>query len=230
MCLKDNLGIWTLSLCLALVVSCSGGGSSETDSPVAPQVTPGTAEAQDVESGASGHYLWGYYMVSIDPESLEAEVVPVRQVTDHWNVLNWLEQGPCTTCLQITGITASDHGTTLVDVMIRHPFSNPNVTGFDVRGIAMFDGSREFPYAGLTSSDRTLGDGELVNTEGYTALYSADTAGWGKTMFTLFWSNVRSCSTGGSRQSGSPMESVSQRMKRLWKTVKKLHREYINPL
>jgi len=28
----------------------------------------------------------------------------------------------------------------LVDVEIKHPFSNPDFTGFDVRGIVMFNG------------------------------------------------------------------------------------------
>ena len=36
-------------------------------------------------------------------------------------------------------------GTLLVDVELSHPFGNPNYTGFDVRGIAMFDATSAFP-------------------------------------------------------------------------------------
>jgi hypothetical protein len=76
-------------------------------------------------------------------------------------------------------MTNSDHGTKLVTVSIKHPFSNPNLTGFDVRGIAMFNGSHMFPEAILNISDRTQGDGELINADGYTTLYNFTTKGFG---------------------------------------------------
>ena len=65
-------------------------------------------------------------------------MVAVRDVTTHFNVLKFLEKGPCTDCVAILSMTNFDHGTKLVDVQITHPFGNPNLTGFDVRGIAMF--------------------------------------------------------------------------------------------
>ncbi len=118
-------------------------------------------------------------MVSIDPEHMQAHIIPLRQVTEHWNVLKWLEQGPCTNCVKLSNLHASGTGTILIDVEITHPFDPANFTGFDVRGIAMFAGSHEFPAAGHTISDRTMGEGELVSAEGFTSLYNPGTEGAG---------------------------------------------------
>jgi len=135
------------------------------------------AEISD-SSGAS-HHLWGYYLVLHDPAEKKTTIFPVRNAGMHWNVLSWLEQGPCLDCVSVTGITPTPDGTIQFDVEIQHPFSSANLTGFDVRGIAMFHGSEIFPVAALTLSDRTAGDGELVNPDGYTTLYNSSTAGSG---------------------------------------------------
>ena len=110
---------------------------------------------------------------------MKYEIVPVRQPVTHFNVLNWLEKAPCSNCLAITKFQPSGTGTILVDVKITHPFAVPNLTGFDVRGIAMFAGSHVFPEAKLTTSDISAGEGELVNAEGFTGLYNSTTEGSG---------------------------------------------------
>jgi len=62
---------------------------------------------------------------------------------------------------------------------LEHPFPSPNLTGFDVRGIAMFNATGIFPTAGLSWSDRDLGDGAVVAPDGYTTLYNSTTLGSG---------------------------------------------------
>ena len=161
-----------LLITLIATVSCAGGDSSNPV-PTTPDLT------RQVESTEAGHYLWAYYRISVDPVHNTYEITPFRQVSDHWNVLKFLEKGPCTTCVAILGIADTVNGTKLFDVQISHPFSSANLTGFDVRGIAMFAASHTFPTAGLTTSDREAGDGELVNADGYTALYNPSTAGSG---------------------------------------------------
>ncbi len=151
-------------------------GCSSQSPQTAPPVT--IQDANPV-SPRGGHQLWGFWLIGIDPETNQYEVLPARQAENHWNVLKWLEQGPCTNCLQITDFTDSDHGTKLVTVSIKHPFPNPNLTGFDVRGIAMLNGSHEFPTAGLNAPDASLGDGELINADGHTTLYNLTTVGCG---------------------------------------------------
>jgi hypothetical protein len=158
------------------LLGCSGSGG-----PVTPS-QPGQclAQTQIPFSGQSpGHFLWALYLVRIDGEHKLAEAIPVRQADTHWNVLKWLEQAPCTDCLEVGNIHPSGSGTVLCDVEIKHPFDKPELTGFDVRGIALFSGSRLFPVSGLNIPDRTLGDGELVNSDGYTTLYNLTTIGGG---------------------------------------------------
>jgi hypothetical protein len=127
----------------------------------------------------NSHQLWGYFNIFVDPSSNSNEVVPLRLASDHWNVLKFLDNGPCTNCVKITGITDSDHDTKLVTVSVKHPFPSPNLTGFDVRGIAMFTGSHLFPTSGLTISDKSLGQPELINADGFTTLYNIITIGKG---------------------------------------------------
>ena len=161
-----------LSILLITSLSCAGNGSA-TQTPITPDLT------RQIESSQPGHYLWAYYEIHVDPEQDLIEVVPFRQVDNHWNVLKFLEQGPCTNCVRVLSMDETGHGTKIFDVRITHPFTLSNLTGFDVRGIAMFAGSHTFPVAGLTTPERTLGDGELVNADGYTTLYNAMTAGSG---------------------------------------------------
>ncbi len=118
-------------------------------------------------------------MIVVDPEEKGFEIVPLRQVASHWNVVLWLEQAPCTDCMNILGWSGTPDGTLLFEVQITNPFDNPNLTGFDVRGIPMFRGSYVFDASGLNTPDRTSGDGELVNADGHTTLYNLTTIGSG---------------------------------------------------
>jgi len=160
-----------------VIYGCSGNDSPVLPSDSASTLLPEEFNRQTHES--TTHNLWSISTIYIDPASGKWSVLPVRDASIHWNVLSWLENGPCTNCIQLTGIQPSGTGTLEVDVRITSPFDNPKLTGFDVRGIAMFDGSAEFPISGLTYSDRALGNGELVNADGYTALYNSSTIGSG---------------------------------------------------
>jgi hypothetical protein len=162
---------------VALSLSCSQSGSSG-DSPTAPSVSDGTTQA--VDSGwENNRHLWSYSLFKYDPDTNRCEVIPVRLTASHWNVLKFLEQGPGSHCVKVLSVADSDHGTKLFEVEITHPFANPNLTGFDVRGIAMFYGNRFFPTLNVSTPDRRLGDGELINATGYTTLYHDGTQGCG---------------------------------------------------
>lgn len=164
-------------------------GCSGTSAPVSPQldtsvhpVTQHTTVSQPADPGDNSHYLWFYssiYIDASDAENIDFEIIPTRDVTEHWNVLKQLEKGPCSNCVAIKGVVPSGNGTLLVDLEIKHPFSFANLTGFDVRGIAMFAGSHNFPASGLLTSDGSAGEGELVNADGFTALYNPETEGSG---------------------------------------------------
>jgi hypothetical protein len=173
-----HLTISLLVLPLGLAVLGCGGGES-LDQPIMPPPADTSIDIPARLPDTSGHNLWTYRDVFIDPASLEYEILPDRIVEGHWNVLSWLENGPCTSCFGIAGITPSGNGTLLVDITVSHPFPSANLTGFDVRGIPIFNGSMTFPESGWTASDRSKGDGELVNADGYTTLYNPTTVGSG---------------------------------------------------
>jgi len=172
--------ILTLAICLILILGCSQAqdatapSTQSQDAQTTNNDVPGTTN-----EGINNRSLWGLWLIGVDPENHSTEIVPVRSPQAHWNVLNWLEKWPCANCLQVMSFTNSDHGTKLVDIKIKHPFSNANLTGFDVRGIAMFNGSHTFPISGLNVPDRTGGDGELLNADGFTTLYNFSTVGEG---------------------------------------------------
>ncbi len=168
-----------------LVLSCSTGApvsdtrGPDLTNPVTPEVTGQEQVGSEMETDKSSHYLWSFVNVLVDPREMKFEVIPLRQAETHWNTLRWLEKGPCTNCVAITNIEPSGTGTILVDVEITHPFDTANLTGFDVRGIAMFEGTHDFPDSGQTTSDQTAGEGELVNADGLTSLYNSGTEGSG---------------------------------------------------
>jgi len=161
---------------LLIMASCSAGDSLNQ--------SPVTSDFTDAEIALhvgvdSGRYLWGAFEILYDRTNDSVTVTPIRIAAGHWNILSFLEQGPCVNCVQVIGVVDSGNGTTLFDIKITHPFASKTFTGFDVRGIAMFAGSQGFPATSLTSPNRYLGDGELVNADGYTSLYNITTQGSG---------------------------------------------------
>ena len=155
-----------------LLSACSGKDDPVTPSDLSQTDNPAV-------STSPNHYIWGYYLISVDLESESVELLPYRQTANHWNVLKFLEQGPCFDCVKVTGISDAPSGAKNIDIQIIHPFTQPNLTGFDVRGIAMFMGSEIFPLAGVSFSDLSNGDGELLNADGYTTLYNYTSLGAG---------------------------------------------------
>jgi outer membrane protein assembly factor BamB len=84
-----------------------------------------------------------------------------------------MENGPCYNCLTLLNFLVQPDHTFYIDVQFEHPFPGlDNFTGFDVRGVAIFDGSYVFPTSELRMSDRSLGDLELLNPDGYTTLFN----------------------------------------------------------
>ncbi|HEX9746727.1 MAG TPA: hypothetical protein VGB30_15015 [bacterium] len=160
----------------SLITGCSH--PSEPTTPIQPVLNN---QPRPISSN-SGHSLLSYtyiYFDQSDPEKIEFEIIPVRDSVKHWNIRSFLENSPCSDCFSITGIAPSGNGTLLVDIEISGPFANLNFSGFDVRGIAYFNGNHNFPESGLSFSDRDFGDGEIVNADGYSTLYNSDTEGNG---------------------------------------------------
>ena len=158
------------------VISCSG--KDGVINPAVPPLQPGNENADSGQNGNFSHYIIVnslIYFDPTDPEDIKYEIVPLRVSDVHLNILKLLEEIPCSDCFSIVGLDIPEPGFLNVDIEITHPFTDPDLTIFDVRGIIMFGGSHVYPVSGLTVSDSEMGDGELLNADGYTALYNSST-------------------------------------------------------
>ena len=124
--------------------------------------------------------LWGEWTFYFSEAHDQVDVVPKRAGRFHLNALKFLEEY-CTDCLKITNIKNNGDSTIDLTVRISHPFhGHPEFTGFDVKGILMFEGSwtNEGYYQWLPYPDpfrvswRELGDPQLMNADGYTLRWS----------------------------------------------------------
>ena len=162
-----------------LLCGCSGN-SSQPVSPDNPESLPELTvrEETDANSDGTNHYLMHSGYIFIDPyhpDGPQFEVVPVRQGEFHLNILKYLEISPCADCFKVVGLDIPNPGKLNVDIQIDHPFDQLEFSVFDVRAIMMFNGSHEFPVCGKSTSDPALGDGAVLNPDGYTALYNGST-------------------------------------------------------
>jgi len=161
-------------LVMVLLPSCSKEHGTDLVFPSGTE--PETAVQTTCESP---HNLLGYWMIEYDPETNTAEKIPVRFAENHYNVRKMLEGGVCDDCIEIIDIIPQGNGVTRFQIGIWNPFYPDPPIGFDCRGICMFNGSQSYPEAGHTTYSRFLGDGELIDAHGYTALYNGSTAGHG---------------------------------------------------
>ena len=170
-----------LLLARAMVaLSCARNPTSPpaVDPHSAPQMSAARSDVTD-----EGPYrLWGEWTFYINENHDGVDVVPKRDLHFHLNALRFLEDY-CKDCVTIQSIRKRGDGTIDLTVRITHPFSGfPQFTGFDVKGIMMFNGSYEYPIAGdaddfpripvegpfFRASWKEVGDPEVLNPDGYT--------------------------------------------------------------
>ena len=165
---------------LGMIVCGCSGNSSHPVSPENPESSTGmlVTEGSDVNSPGSDHYLMysGYIYVDPNhPDGPRIEVIPARQGEVHLNILKLLEIAPCDDCFRVVDFDFPEPDKLNVDIQIDHPMTGLEYSVFDVSCIIMFNGNREFPSSGITISDPSLGDGAVLNPDGYTALYNGST-------------------------------------------------------
>jgi len=163
----------SLLLCL-LFVSLALGCSGSSESPVIP---PGDeplqlpAELQERE--ATGPVSWGVWDCTIDAESEEVVITPMRSADFTANVTMYLQPPAGTLAnmqMTITDITNyMTQGKITVDIQVTHPFpSNPEYTGFDVMGVFMHNGSLKSAVGYNNFWPQYPSDAILLNHDGYT--------------------------------------------------------------
>jgi hypothetical protein len=181
-------------------------------SPIAPDTgQDGLRPVQEARPMYDERYrLWGEWIWCIPETHDRVDVVPRRDSGVHLNVLKWLEED-CGNCLEITGIENNGDSTIDLTVRIRHPKpGHPEFTGFDVKGIVMFNGSYEIPLpkSAYKSPDlfpsypdpfkvswRQLGDPEVLNPDGYTARWCPSYNSGGLNPLLKYWPGKYSSGT-----------------------------------
>ena len=163
----SNILITTVvfALLAACMTSCTGSLNPET-----PEIQ-NPSHALPADGGFTRNLLW-YGMFEVDQLG-GLSIIPARQSATHFNVRTFLEDGPCSDCLRIRNVELLPDDVLAFDIQLTHPFPGlEQLTGFDVRGIVLFNGSEEWPGHSLTVPDAMLGDGELLNADGYTRMYN----------------------------------------------------------
>ena len=178
---KRNITINTLVILVLaiLIAGCGGGGS-----PTAPSMTPGEPSPASAASAGNGNRItWGTWSISINTETLTAEVVPFRSADIHYNVLQMLEGWACPDCVSVESLHWSSKETLVAEIGIRHPypFNRCDMTGFDVRGIAIFDGVDRYNghYVRIPHDDEIMpiiASRTVLNPDGYTTHFNPLTA------------------------------------------------------
>jgi len=153
------------------------GCAQSAQAPVAPDANPGDVARQSSQRDDGPYRLWLEGTFYVDSAHDAVDVVPKRQARLHLNTAKFLEEY-CADCLKIVKISKNGDGTINLDVRITHPFDNhPEYTGFDVKGIVMFNGSYELPWfkgqwypwaSQVRLSWSQSGDPEVLNPDGFT--------------------------------------------------------------
>lgn len=169
--MKKFIPVAMFLLLISLIFGCSGSSNPAQTTVQAPETSP-----QSAMSSGGGQILIGSWDISIDPDTMTAEIAPSRTSDFTLNVTLFL--GPPMNPIQLITVTLlpdSTPGTGFfaVDIGIKHPFPQfPMYRCFDWRGILMSDGST---VSGLGNDLIYPGPDEthVVNADGWTRWFNS---------------------------------------------------------
>jgi len=157
-------------LVLLLMSGCGGGEGPLNPSSEPPELSGihhGPANGDD-----SNRHLWGLWTISLSGDHQTLEISPLRSAGMHVNLVGMLETSPCDDCLTFENFKSYPPDGIAFNLTLEHPIEdNLNLTGFDVRGIFLFERGYEFPVSGKTIP---WGDDvpKILNPDGYTNLFN----------------------------------------------------------
>jgi len=152
--------VFAIFLVIGIGCSSSGGNALSPD-------LQQDANSRDVS--ANGTSLWGLWEITIDPTTVTAEIVPLRDVDMTINVTRFLQPPIAPVNLMsvaIDGINSDlSAGYVVADISFTHPFPGlEQYLGFDVKGVCIGNGNTP----GIAD------DGIMYATEGELQLLNAD--------------------------------------------------------
>ncbi len=158
-------------LILIVLTACSSGQTAINQDPTTPTLTDQSNTPQHAESSIN---LWGYWDVSMDPDTGEIEITPARSTEMILNVTSFIDGPPPNLTIDILGSDPQPGYTGLtLDVGLEHPFPGaPETSAFDVMGIFMGNGTSMFQDTDLSIPGAA--DQRLLNSDGFTRWFNAD--------------------------------------------------------
>ena len=173
--------IATIGLMIAVLVliGCQNGTSNspvlpDSSGSVVPALTDGASRNETQSPRSNSHACWGLWNITIDPDTLDAEIVPLRGVEWHANVVEFMQPPHNPNNLSIfVDEPASDvpNGLFVVDVRLTHPFpALKEFRGFDVRGTFLAHGNYTSAWdsgARLADPNPAANESRLLNADGY---------------------------------------------------------------
>lgn len=146
-------------------------GCSKSSNPIIPTDSAELTGNSTQDRGIS--HLLSYGTINIDPVTQTVEIVPARISEVHLNIRQFVENAPCTDCFKLVSVQFLPDGEILLGLQLTHPFPGlDEFTCFDPRLIMMFNGSEVWPELNAIVPRAGLGDGELLNADGYTRLFN----------------------------------------------------------
>ncbi len=191
----NRTAIFSYLTVLVLLIGCSGGGGQ---APMSPDTTGAELTGQVKSEAAGNVYIWGTGEVTINAETGEVTVVPLRTVDFNLNVVMFL-QNPGGIQIALTFVDPANAYVEL-DCTLNHPFSGSEFWGFDTR-IAVFAGGSTTGVHDNTVKYPTPTELRMENADGYTRWFNHDefwptdklfgyTDGAHAPMFTINWATV----------------------------------------
>jgi len=172
---------WTLLLTtiligLFLLFGCSGGNNN----PVTTDTGPDLTSDVPANTAQSDTWLWGYWDIYMDLETMEVEAIPNRQAMFTANITKPLNNSLAGLVFSFNGVNPGTGYTDVnMDITINHPFPGaPALNGYDVRAIFMGNGSATMAYDpdlkySVPGTDQMLvADSGIGGPDGYTRWYN----------------------------------------------------------
>ena len=185
---RNFIRIFFCVLLFVLFAGCSGSSNPTTPNDLSSEnrhgisVLPlGVSEVDEKGIPISGYGTLGIFEVSIDTQSMQAEINSLRNtsstdVLEVVDITNFLLLSPCTDCVKIEGVEFNADGNVVVYIGIKHPFppGNPLLppTGrnradlhvFNIEGLVVAEAASSVNFSMI---GEIAGDFRLVNSDGY---------------------------------------------------------------
>ncbi len=157
-----NRGQFEYSLVILLFIVITGCSGNPAEPSIAPQVTDTSINTQ----GINTHHSLGYWQLAVNTDTESVDVIPCRTGDLHFNITQFINDMSDNPYVEyIASESDPSEGLMVLEIYIFIPFmTNPDLKGFDTKGILMTPGSLEVGSLVFADTDET----RLENADGYT--------------------------------------------------------------